>query len=231
MTALIVLLLVGLGFLWWQKSQGVAIPAPLIGGLAALAVVLSVWKIVVFQTNSSQTVIEKSYRGAAYEIGRALAADLPAGGEVLVIQLPDPTMGASGVPEGQLAGLAAGMGRKFKIVKCARDGELQAPWEQAFSGSGPHFAPALARALLKRHSGVAAVVSFFGLPGATAEEGWDPAAPPLYALGSWDDVKKTGWLSSDRLKMLVTPRQVPAGESEPGDGPEKAYDLYYERVK
>jgi hypothetical protein len=212
MLFIVILLTVVFALLAWMKARGKRVPAAVVAvaGIAALSFA------VLYAFKSPAAAPVSSALGSGGDgalLGRALADSIPGGGELLVLHRPDPSKGLSGIAERQMDGLAAGAGRKFRMTR----------------ESCENFTPEFCRALLARHPGACAMVSFIGLPDAPPEE-WPANAPPLYAFGFATDLKKDGWRQSDRLKALVVFRQRPTDGGKPSGSPATADDLY-ERMK
>lgn len=196
----------------WQKARGKAVPISLLAAVGVAALALALWRA--FLPAAPAGAGNAIGGGDGTLLGKAVAGDIPAGGDLLVILAPDLTKGLSGIAGRQIDSLAAAAGGKFRVIK-----------EDA-GERDPRLTPELCRSLLGRHPGVCAIVSFAGLPTVAPGE-WPVNAPPLYVFGFEADLQKDDWRQSDRLKALVTFRKRTAdGAASPAGS-----DALYERVK
>lgn len=230
LTAVIIILLILSVFLLMRARDGMAGAMPVALGVFLLALGLSIWNLAKSNRDLTVSFEQKGYQGAGAVLGRAVVEAIPAGGEVLVIQLPDITMGQSQVPQRQRDGLKDALGKKYTLTGMDRD---DATLGEAFNRAMTEraFTPELAAALLAKHPGAVAAVSFIGLPGNTPEGVWPAGAPPLFAMGSWADKDKEAWMKSVQLKALVVPRRDDQGGAAVSASNSEAYDTLYERVK
>jgi hypothetical protein len=145
---------------------------------------------------------------AGVRLGRALAADFPAGGTVLVVRMPPSMMGLgqSGILQ-ELQESARGAG--FRYVGLEDQPELSNAWQEVFVTSRP--GAALFEDYLAVYTGLTAVVSLVGLPDCLPSELADPL-PPFYVLGSYRDMTNDAWLASGYIKQVVTMGSPPPPE-------------------
>ena len=224
----VAVLVAGGGLFWTMRSRGKGFTLPLAAGILLVAALLSAMRIRDSYKSEGYGFNRQVSIGVGGALGAAIALRHPDGGEVLVIQPPDLTMGMSGIPERQWSGLERALGRKFTLVRPDIDSAVLAGWHQSMQ---PELTPALARSLTERHSKACAVVSFMGLPGSRPEDAWPAGGPQLFAFGQASDRNRLDWIRSDRLGALVIPKRPAPDAVHANSSPADLFDALYERIK